>query len=81
VPEGDTVFLAATRLRAALAGQTLTRTDFRVPLFATVSLAGSPVDDVTSHGKTRFSHRGRRHLHTHYMAGSWHLYPRTLART
>src|SRR5262249_28804190 len=40
VPEGDTVFLAATRLHAALAGQTLTRTDFRVPRLATVDLAG-----------------------------------------
>ena len=51
MPEGDTVFLAATRLRAALAGQTLTRTDFRVPRFATVSFAGRAVDVVTSHGK------------------------------
>jgi formamidopyrimidine-DNA glycosylase len=76
VPEGDTVFLAATRLRAALAGQTLTRTDFRVPRFATVSFAGRAVDDVTSHGKhLLFRIGGGVTLHTHYkMAGSWHLY-------
>ena len=34
MPEGDTVFLAATRMHAALAGQRLTATDFRVPRFA-----------------------------------------------
>ena len=31
MPEGDTVHLAAARMRAALAGRELTRTDFRVP--------------------------------------------------
>jgi endonuclease VIII len=35
MPEGDTVFLAATRVHAALAGQQLVATDFRVPRFAT----------------------------------------------
>jgi endonuclease VIII len=35
MPEGDTVFLAATRMHAALAGQRLVATDFRVPRFAT----------------------------------------------
>jgi endonuclease VIII len=34
MPEGDTVFLAATRMHAALAGQRLVATDFRVPRFA-----------------------------------------------
>jgi endonuclease VIII len=35
MPEGDTVFLAATRMHTALAGQRLVATDFRVPRFAT----------------------------------------------
>ena len=35
MPEGETVFLAATRMHAALAGQRLVATDFRVPRFAT----------------------------------------------
>ncbi len=30
MPEGDTVFLAATRMHAALGGQRLVATDFRV---------------------------------------------------
>jgi endonuclease VIII len=38
MPEGDTVFLAATRLHGALAGQRLVATDFRVPCFATSNL-------------------------------------------
>ena len=76
VPEGDTVFLAATRLRAALAGQTLTRTDFRVPRFATVDLAGRRSTTSTSHGKHLLLRIGGGvTLHTHYkMDGSWHLY-------
>jgi formamidopyrimidine-DNA glycosylase len=76
VPEGDTVFLAATRLRAALAGQVLTRTDFRVPRFATVDLAGRTVQDVVSRGKhLLFRIGGGVTLHTHFkMEGSWHLY-------
>ena len=36
MPEGDTVFQAAHRLRQALADRVLTRTDFRVPQYATV---------------------------------------------
>jgi formamidopyrimidine-DNA glycosylase len=76
VPEGDTVFLAATRLNAALAGQTLTRTDFRVPRIATVDLVGRTVERVVSHGKhLLFRIAGGVTLHTHFkMNGSWHLY-------
>jgi len=31
MPEGDTVFLAATRMHTALAGRELLATEFRVP--------------------------------------------------
>ena len=76
MPEGDTVHLAGTRLRAALAGRELTRTEFRVPRYATLDLAGQRVDDVASHGKhllIRLS--GGVTIHTHYrMEGAWHLY-------
>jgi endonuclease-8 len=76
VPEGDTVFLAATRLDAALAGQMLTRTDFRVPRIAAVDLAGRTVEHVVSRGKhLLFRIAGGVTLHTHFkMNGSWHLY-------
>ncbi|ALG84244.1 DNA-formamidopyrimidine glycosylase family protein [Gordonia phthalatica] len=54
MPEGDTVFRAAHRLRTALRGKTLTRTDFRVPVFATVDLTGGVVVAVRSVGKHLF---------------------------
>jgi endonuclease VIII len=76
VPEGDTVWLAGQRLHAALAGDVLVRSDFRVPSLATVDLSGQAVVEVLPRGKhllTRFS--GGMTLHTHFrMDGSWHLY-------
>ncbi|KWW99745.1 Formamidopyrimidine-DNA glycosylase [Carbonactinospora thermoautotrophica] len=51
MPGGDTVWLAGRRLHEALAGRTLTRTDFRVPRLATVDLSGRAVREVVSHGK------------------------------
>ena len=42
VPEGDSVWRAAAELHQALAGQTFVSSDFRVPRFATLNLAGGP---------------------------------------
>lgn len=76
MPEGDTVWLAARRLHAALAGQLLVRGELRVPRLAAVDLAGRTVLEVASRGKhllTRFDDATT--LHTHLrMDGSWHLY-------
>jgi endonuclease-8 len=76
MPEGDTVWLAAQRLGAALRGRAVIRSDFRVPQLAAADLSGQRVDDVVSRGKhllTRFS--GGQTLHTHFkMDGTWHLY-------
>ena len=78
MPEGDTVYLSATRLHRALAGDALTATDFRVPRYATLDLAGCFVDEVTSRGKhilMRLSDDLT--LHTHFkMEGAWDLYRR-----
>lgn len=76
MPEGDTVYWAARRLRDALAGATLRRTDFRVPRFATADLAGRAVEDVVPRGKHLFIRvAGELTLHTHFkMDGAWHLY-------
>ena len=76
MPEGDTVYLAATRLHNALAGQRLTKTDFRVPRYATSDLSGHVVNEVTSHGKHMlFRISGELLLHTHFkMDGVWDLY-------
>lgn len=76
MPEGDTVFLAATRLNKALGGRVLTKTDFRVPSLATVDLSGRVLESVTPRGKhLLFRVEGGTTIHTHYrMEGSWHLY-------
>jgi endonuclease-8 len=76
MPEGDTVWLAARRLDAALAGNVLRRSDFRVPALATVDLAGRTVTACVSRGKHLLLRLDDgRALHTHFeMDGSWHLY-------
>ncbi|MEU6284680.1 DNA-formamidopyrimidine glycosylase family protein [Streptomyces sp. NPDC047028] len=76
MPEGDTVWQAARRLHSALAGEVLTRSDFRVPKYATVDLTGRKVLDAVARGKhllTRFE--GGLTLHTHLrMEGAWKVY-------
>ncbi|WP_121371912.1 DNA-formamidopyrimidine glycosylase family protein [Frondihabitans australicus] len=75
MPEGDTVYRAAKNLDAVLRGQTLTKSDFRVPAFATVDLTGRAVDEVLSVGKHLLHRIGDVTLHTHLkMEGSWHVY-------
>lgn len=76
MPEGDTVYLAATRLRAALAGRALTAAELRVPRHATARLAGRRVLDVAARGKhLLFRLDDGLTLHTHFeMEGAWHLY-------
>src|SRR4051812_13760844 len=77
MPEGDTVYQAARRLDAALTGQVLTRTDFRVPKFATLDLAGQRVDDVISRGKHLLIHVGDLTIHSHLkMEGLWLVFAR-----
>ena len=51
MPEGDVVWSTARRLHEALAGQVLTRSDFRVPKFATVDLSEQLVTEVVARGK------------------------------
>ena len=72
MPEGDTVYRTATKLREALEGRTLTRCDVRVPKFATVDLTGEKVDEVISRGKHLFIRVGDASIHSHLkMDGSW----------
>jgi endonuclease VIII len=72
MPEGDTVYRTAAKLREALEGRTLTRCDVRVPKFATVDLTGCIVDEVLSRGKHLFIRVGHASIHSHLkMDGAW----------
>ena len=73
--EGDTVHATASRLHEALAGQTLTRTDFRVPRAATADLSGQVVRDVAARGKHLLMRTDAElSIHSHLgMDGSWRV--------
>src|SRR4051812_27432024 len=72
MPEGDTVYRTASKLREALVGRTLTRCDVRVPKFATVDLTGGVVDEVLSRGKHLFIRVADASIHSHLkMEGAW----------
>jgi endonuclease-8 len=72
VPEGDTVWKTAQLQHAALAGLVLEKSDFRVPKFATVDLAGQTVREVVSRGKHLFHRVGELSIHSHLkMEGVW----------
>jgi endonuclease VIII len=77
VPEGDIVWYTARRLHEALAGRVLTRSDFRVPRYATVNLAGQPVTEAVARGKHLLIRTGNGlTVHTHLkMDGSWRIRP------
>jgi endonuclease VIII len=77
MPEGDTVWLTARRLRAALAGRTLTAAELRVPKHATADLTARAVREVVSRGKHLLIRiEPDLTLHTHLgMEGSWRIAP------
>ncbi|MEU1799012.1 Fpg/Nei family DNA glycosylase [Streptomyces californicus] len=76
MPEGDTVLQTAARLHTALAGRELTRSDLRVPRFATTDLTGRTVLDVVARGKHLLTRvEGGLTLHSHLrMDGAWRVY-------
>lgn len=80
MPEGDTVWLVASRLADALSGQQVVAADLRVPALATVDLGGSTVLDVVPRGKHLLMRLAPPvgpplTLHSHLrMEGMWHLY-------
>ena len=77
MPEGDTVWLTARRLHEALAGRVLTRSDVRVPRYATTDLSGRVVTGVVARGKhllTRVADGVTVHTHLR-MDGAWRVRP------
>ena len=77
MPEGDIVWFTARRLHEALAGRVLTRSDFRVPRYATVDLSGQLVTEAVAKGKHLLIRTGNGlTVHTHLkMDGSWRIRP------
>ncbi|KAA6436335.1 Fpg/Nei family DNA glycosylase [Agrococcus sediminis] len=74
MPEGDTIYRAAVRLGAAMAGRELLRSDFRVPSLATADLAGERIDEVRAVGKHLLMRGERFTIHSHAgMDGLWHV--------
>jgi formamidopyrimidine-DNA glycosylase len=77
MPEGDVVWRTARELDDALTGRVLTRSEFRVPRYATADLTGRMVSGTRSRGKhllTRID--GGLTVHTHLrMEGSWRIRP------
>jgi len=94
MPEGDTIFRAATTLARALTGSLLTRFETGYAQLASVDddapLIGRTVEKIWAHGKHLYmGFSGELILHTHMrMNGSWHIYrpgeawqrPKTSAR-
>jgi len=82
MPEGDTIFRAATVLRRVLAGQVVTGFEITAPKVSAAvrddEIVGSTVKAIESNGKHLFIHFDTPHevvLHTHMkMSGSWHVY-------
>lgn len=77
MPEGDAVYRAAKRLRQALDGRRLIRSDFRMPRYATADLRGRTVLTTVSRGKHLLTRvEGGLTVHTHLrMEGSWRVGP------
>ena len=75
MPEGDTVWLTASRLDQALRGRPLTVFDLRVPQLALADLRGATVTEVVARGKHLLTRFGTgQTLHSHLkMDGSWYL--------
>lgn len=85
MPEGDTVYAAAARLRAGLVGRRLVSTQFRIPSLATSDLSGREVVSVRSRGKHLLIDVSESapgagdtlSIHSHLkMEGSWHVHRR-----
>jgi endonuclease-8 len=77
VPEGDTIFRAAARLHAALAGRTLVDLEVRRdPRGRRGPPPGTEITSVGASGKHLLMHFADGHvLHTHMqMTGAWHVY-------
>ena len=77
MPEGDTIFRTAARLRPLLAGREIHAARAREPSFPAGTLVGRAIAAVEACGKHLLMHLDDgRTVHSHLgMHGSWHWYP------
>ena len=77
MPEGDTIYRAAARVRSVLAGHTIVATTGSWKVMDADSLVNTSVSRVVSRGKHLLIHLDNgRVLHSHLgLTGSWHVYP------
>jgi endonuclease VIII len=81
LPEGDTIFRAATTLHRVLAGKEVTRFESVYPALTRVAddrpIVGRTIESVSARGKhLLMAFSGDLILRTHMrMNGSWHIYP------
>lgn len=79
MPEGDSIHRLARRLGGVLSGNTIVRSDFRVPRYATSDLHGQTVTEVLAVGKhllIRTNMGLTIHAHSK-MEGHWRVLPTT----
>ncbi|MCC7540617.1 MAG: gamma-glutamylcyclotransferase [Deltaproteobacteria bacterium] len=83
MPEGDTIFRLARKLRTALAGKTVREARTSVPGLDATTLEGRTVVDVESRGKSLLLRLDDgRAVHAHMrMTGSWRLFAVGTAET
>lgn len=76
MPEGDTIFRTAARLRPILAGRMIEAARARDPAFPAATLVGRTILGVETRGKHLLMHLDdQRTIHSHLgMHGSWHVY-------
>ena len=76
MPEGDTIFRTAARLRPVLAGRTIEAARARDPAFPAATLLGRTIAGVEAHGKHLLMPLDdQRTIHSHLgLHGSWHMY-------
>ena len=77
MPEGDTIFRAATNLRKALDGKRVHAVTARPEVRGHDELTGEKVTGVEARGKHLMMHfENGRVVHSHMgMTGAWHIYP------
>lgn len=74
MPEGDSVFQLSERLQP-LTGRLVTRTQLRVPRYATVRFDGAELTRLLPYGKHLFMRFDHQILHTHLkMEGTWSVH-------